>query len=286
MSLPSQKQQLNHVSSRVSLSPLENLAVGAAGGCLETSLQMPLLTYKFCVQESRALPNTLAGWFRGVGVQAGTVAPITAIQMLVNGFIGDMVLRGENRELFPLEKIGVAATAGAISAIVYNPVDLTTIQQQKLVMRPVATVQHLVRTYGVKCLFRGFSSMAARESIYTAGYLGCSQVFTQQIKKSIPFFHEKPFAASLLGACTAGTLAALLTHPIDTAKTCVQSDMLGTKFCTARKTIPRLVSEGGIQALYKGGLARTARLCGAFFIVMSLQEFALSVKQKQFNDSI
>eukprot|EP00501_MAST-03F_sp_TOSAG23-6_P001328 GSMAST32.ASY1.ANO1.1376.1 assembled CDS len=272
MSLPSQKQQLNNVSSRVSLSPLENLAVGAAGGCLETSLQMPLLTYKFCVQESRALPNTLAGWFRGVGVQAGTVAPITAIQMLVNGFIGDMVLRGENRELFPLEKIGVAATAGAISAI--------------LVMRPVATVQHLVRTYGVKCLFRGFSSMAARESIYTAGYLGCSQVFTQQIKKSIPFFHEKPFAASLLGACMAGTLAALLTHPIDTAKTCVQSDMLGTKFCTARKTIPRLVSEGGIQALYKGGLARTARLCGAFFIVMSLQEFALSVKQKQFNDSI
>jgi hypothetical protein len=69
---------------RVPLSPLENLAVGALGGALETCLQMPIITYKFCVQEGRALPRNVSGWYRGVFVQASTVAPITAIQFMVN----------------------------------------------------------------------------------------------------------------------------------------------------------------------------------------------------------
>lgn len=58
---------------RVPLSPTENLLVGAAGGCLETCLQMPVLTYKFCLQEGRAIPTTIPGFYRGVGVQAGTL---------------------------------------------------------------------------------------------------------------------------------------------------------------------------------------------------------------------
>jgi hypothetical protein len=69
---------------RVPLSPLENLSVGALGGALETCLQMPIITYKFCVQEGRALPRNVSGWYRGVSVQASTVAPITAVQFMVN----------------------------------------------------------------------------------------------------------------------------------------------------------------------------------------------------------
>jgi hypothetical protein len=36
-------------------------------------VNMPVKTYKFCAQEGRALPKSVAGWFRGVGVQAGEV---------------------------------------------------------------------------------------------------------------------------------------------------------------------------------------------------------------------
>lgn len=68
---------------RVALTPVENLSVGAFGGALETCLQMPIITYKFCVQEGRALPTNFSGWYRGVFVQASTVAPITAIQFMV-----------------------------------------------------------------------------------------------------------------------------------------------------------------------------------------------------------
>ena len=115
---------------RAQLSPVENVAVGAFGGALETCLQMPVLTFKFCTQEGRALPTSVAGWYRGVGVQAGTVAPITAIQMMVNGLFQGLALRGEKRALTDWEQIYTAAGAGATSALVYSPVDLTTISEE------------------------------------------------------------------------------------------------------------------------------------------------------------
>ena len=59
--------------------------------------------YKFVKQEGRPLPTTAKGWYRGVFVQSSTVAPITAIQMMVNGILGNIVLRGEKRELQGVE---------------------------------------------------------------------------------------------------------------------------------------------------------------------------------------
>ena len=105
--------------------------------------------YKFVKQEGRPLPTTAKGWYRGVFVQSSTVAPITAIQMMVNGILGksNEVLRGEKRELTDLETIGTACGAGIVSALVYSPVDLTTIQQQKLNMNPIDTIKHIARTH-------------------------------------------------------------------------------------------------------------------------------------------
>jgi hypothetical protein len=68
---------------RIPLSPLENLAVGAAGGALETCLQMPILTYKFCLQEGRALPTSMTGWYRGVGVQAGRFLFVCGMYVII-----------------------------------------------------------------------------------------------------------------------------------------------------------------------------------------------------------
>jgi len=263
---------------RAQLSPLENLGVGAVGGALETVIQMPLLTFKLCSQEGRALPRSLPAWYRGVGVQAGTVAPITAIQMMVNGFLGRLALRGEQRELTSVETICTAAGAGALSAFVYSPVDLTTIQQQKLSMNPMQTVQHVVKEHGAMAMGRGISAMMVREAIYTAGYLGLAPVATATLSQQVDYFKDKPFAAGVTGACFAGTLAALLTHPVDTAKTCIQADLTGVKWTSARQALPLLIKEGGIRSCYKGGAARTLRLCGAFFIVMNLREYAIDFK--------
>ena len=67
------------------LSEAENTIVGAIGGATETSLQMPILTAKICFQEGRPLPKGL-GLYRGIGIQVGSMAPVTAIQVAATGF--------------------------------------------------------------------------------------------------------------------------------------------------------------------------------------------------------
>jgi solute carrier family 25 (mitochondrial 2-oxodicarboxylate transporter), member 21 len=281
---------MTSTASRVPLSPLENLVVGAMGGALETSLQMPILTYKFCLQEGRALPTSIPGWYRGVGVQAGTVAPITAIQFCVNGMLQKAmrVVRpgtvSQNESLRPLtdgEMMATAGGAGALSALVYSPVDLLTIQQQKLDKNVLDTGRFIYQHYGGwNGLYRGLSACAIREAVYTAGYLGLAPILSAHLVQD-PRFAERPFLASVLGACLAGTTAAVLTHPVDTAKTCVQSDMSGKIWPTARAAMPKLLAQGGISSLFKGLVPRTFRLCGAFFVCMSLQNLAIGYKSEQ-----
>lgn len=262
---------------RQPLSPIENLAVGSFAGALETCLQMPILTYKFCLQEGRPLPSSPAAWYRGVAVQAGTVAPITALQFMVNGILQKAVLRGDNRKLTDGEVIGTAAGAGAISAIVYSPVDLTTIQQQKLSLNPIRTVKHVISEYGLNGLLRGFSACAVRESIYTAGYLGLSPVVTEHLNK-MESFQQNPLMANILGACIAGTTASIITHPADTVKTMVQADIVGAQFASARLAANMVVHQEGISALFRGFIPRTIRTCGAFFICTMVREYAIDLK--------
>ena len=96
-----------------------------------------------------------------------------------------------------------ALGAGAVSALLYGPVEMTTIHQQKTGLvtpltptlaltlaitldpdpdpnpnpnsnqSPLGTISHLTRTYGTACLWRGVVPTAWREAIYTAGYLPC-----------------------------------------------------------------------------------------------------------------
>lgn len=204
---------------RATLSEAENLAVGVVGGCTETLALMPVVTYKLCLQEGRAYPR-FPGMYRGVAVQAASVAPITAFQMLANGII-EKVITGGRRAPSDAEAVGCALGAGAASAVLYSPVDLATIHQQKLGLGPVATVQHLARTHGVLSLWRGVGSMALREAMYTAGYLGLAPVFTARLMKQ-PGWADSYFTAAVLGASAAGVIACAASHPVDTAKTVIQ----------------------------------------------------------------
>ena len=99
------------------------------------SRAVPLITFKICVQDSRALPRSIAGWYRGVFANAASLAPITAAQVAVNGAIERVITNGE-RGMSDAEQIGCAMAAGAVSSALYSPVDLTVIQQQKMGLGP------------------------------------------------------------------------------------------------------------------------------------------------------
>uniref|UniRef100_A0A6U2YIV5 Mitochondrial carrier protein n=1 Tax=Lotharella globosa TaxID=91324 RepID=A0A6U2YIV5_9EUKA len=271
---------------RAQLTPMENLLVGAAGGMLETTIQMPLLTLKFATQEGRPLPKRLPEWYRGLGIQAGTLAPITAFQVMVNGMI-EKAVTGGARNLTDLETIGCAMVAGGTSATLYGPVDLIMIQQQKRQLGVFDTVKYISNKFGItNGIFRGFWSTVVRESIYTGGYLGIAPVLTKTLSNSdMEMFKGKDYASGLAGSTIAGVIAAVLTHPADTSKTCMQADLEQKTYPTARAAFFDHLNNKGVTSLYKGGFARTARLCGAFFIVSTLREKVIQYKTDNMVDT-
>ena len=221
---------------------------------------------------------SLAGWFRGVTAAAAPLGPITAVQVAVNGAI-ERVVTGGDRDPTDPERVGVAMAAGAVSSLLYSPVDLVVIQQQKLGLdSPGATISAIVKEHGASGMMRGFWSCVVREAIYTAGYLGLAPIAKDYLTGNVEYFKSNDLAASIVGSSIGGTIAAVLTHPVDTSKTCAQSDIAGVKYPNARTALGMVYKDGGIGALYGGGLARTARLCGAFFIINNIREAAIDWK--------
>lgn len=274
---------------RVALSPVENMVAGAIGGALEISIQMPILTYKLCIQEGRALPTTVGGWYRGVVAQAGTVAPMTALQFVVHGLLLSTMMNGDNtREATTIETLVSAAGAGIVSATVYSPVDLITIQQQKSRhVHPIQTLRYILghcrehNKSGILGLYRGYSACAIRGSIYTTGYLGLAPILSSHLTKdsSSPFNNTK--LATAVGACTSGIFCSIISHPFDTAKTCLQSEIIGQRYRTTVQTILLRFQMGGLTSLYKGLAPRLIRNCGAFFVVNAVREQAIYFKSER-----
>ena len=83
---------------------------------------------------------------------------------------------------------------------------------------------------------------------------------------------ERYWASAVLGSCIAGVIANVLSHPVDTSKTLVQADVGGAEHRSARHAAVALFKKEGVRAFYRGGLARTIRGIGAYFIVSSLRE--------------
>ncbi len=196
----------------------------------------------------------------------------------INGLLQRaLLLRGgdESRSLTDMEIVASAAGAGAISAVLYTPVDLITIQQQKLVLKPVETARYIIEKHGYTGLFRGFSSCAIREALYSAGYLGLAPIFTYYVSRREG---SPSLAAGICGASLAGILVSTTTHPVDTCKTCVQSDMSGRTYPSALSAATVLYRQGGVSALFKGLIPRVTRICGAFFVCMTLRDIAIDYK--------
>merc|ERR1719440_2273621 len=117
------------------------------------------------------------------------------------------------------------------------------IQQQKLGKGPLEAFRWIAKTQGLNACWRGTVSCAVREAIYTGGYLGLAPVFTRRLAE-MPGREEKYLANSLIGSCGAGVLAALCTHPADTAKTCYQADIKGSEYSSGLQAFRRLYQDG------------------------------------------
>lgn len=275
-------------------------------------------------QDGRRLPLNPAVWYRGWTAGILMSVPMTVVQFgaarrlerLFETRDADVDAPGttthqkETRApmLSPAARFAAAGLAGGVSGLCVQPLDVLMTQQQKFGGSLVATARRMRemsrvrkkkndenenaalsrdegkrRRYSISPFARGVCLVVAREAFYSCGYLGAVPL----LREARP---DLPFAACAI-ACGMG--AAVLTQPLDTVKTVMQSNLtrhseLPKNEIAAtggegaaklgglgyRDTAAALVREGGVLSLWRGLAPRGARVVGATFILSLVNERA------------
>ena len=224
------------------LSPLQNATLGGIAGTIEVGPLAPsalplLLTERRCPPLSQVtilqpmlycknatqqkLPLTLDPrvLYRGIGVSIGNMVVLTGAQFPLTGMVSRAITGGEDRPLGKGEKVAAGFAGGALSGFVCAPMELIMIQQQRFGASLFSAASRIVTEKGALTLFRGLETSCGREGLFTAGYLGMGPVFAEQLQRN---YDMSAATSAFAGAAGAGMIAATLSHPLDTIKTCMQ----------------------------------------------------------------
>eukprot|EP00879_Flechtneria_rotunda_P002437 GHRR01002634.1.p1 GENE.GHRR01002634.1~~GHRR01002634.1.p1 ORF type:complete len:288 (+),score=56.02 GHRR01002634.1:321-1184(+) len=271
----------NKMNSRVT--PLEHTMIGAVGGVMEVCLMQPMVAFKNALQEGRPLPsltNPLA-LYRGLLINCGSIAPITASQFGTNRFMERLLTQRTGQELSSLGRFGCAAVAGTVSALVASPTELIIIQQQKKCTPLLQEVKHFAQTYPVYSAFRGLWPCMGRETLYAAGYLGLCPILYDKLQNN-GAFKDSPGSAMAIAGVVGGVFAASASHPFDTIKTRMQAHMYSKpEYLTWTSTAQTIYTEGGLLRFWRGLLPRMTRIIAATFILINVRATAVTYLEAQ-----
>jgi len=251
-------------SDLAKLAPLENLSVGVASGTIEVCLLQPMLYCKNAAQQGLPLTLNPAVLYRGISMSVVNMSILTGVQFPLMGAVSRAVAQGEERKLTGSEQVGAGFIAGALSGFVCAPMELIMIQQQRNGGSMFSQAGRVLGEFGVTGLFRGLACSCGREGLFTAGYLGAAPVIAEKLKND---FGIEGKIGSFLGACCAGIVAASLSHPLDTVKTCLQGDIAGERYKSMPQTFSELAKEGGVPRFLNGWSWRTGRMICAIWIM-------------------
>ena len=192
-------------------------------------------------------------------------------------------------------RVASAALAGAVSGAVINPLDVCMTQQQKFggSLRAVAT--RLARTHGASVATRAAWATMAREGAYACGYLCAAPWLRDRLDGHAVTMgggggrgaegnggHRSSSSASsswngFVAAASAGAAAGVLTQPVDTVKTLMQSNLGDGGRARAAgyvETATALVRRDGASALWRGTAPRAIRIASATFVLATVNERA------------
>jgi solute carrier family 25 carnitine/acylcarnitine transporter 20/29 len=251
-------------SDLAKLSPFENVGLGVAAGTVEVCTLQPMLYCKNAVQQG--LPFTLNPriLYRGLLMSVTNMSILTGAQFPLTGAVSRVFTRGQERKLSSAEQVGAGFLGGALSGVVCAPMELVMIQQQRNGGSLFFQAGRVLSEHGPSTLFRGLATSCGREGMFTAGCLGLAPVLAEKLHSD---FGVESKLGSFLGACCAGIVAATLSHPLDTIKTCLQGDVAQKKYKSMPETYSTLMKEGGVGRFFTGWGWRTGRMICAIFIM-------------------
>lgn len=241
----------------------ELAAAGFVTGAIEVIILQPMLYCKNATQQGLPLtldPRTL---YRGVFMSVGNMATLTMLQFPLTGAVKKAITGGAERPLSDAEKLGSAFIGGGLSGFACAPMEGIMIQQQRFGKSLLATPGLMIQEAGPLGLMRGLFMSCGRESIFTMGYLGMGPVFSGK-------FMDQGYSqvtSKLAGSICGGVIAATLSHPMDTMKTCMQGDIQRKTYGTLTQTFSTLMKNGGPSRFFSGWTWRTGRMCCAMGIM-------------------
>ena len=222
-----------------------------------------MLYCKNATQQGIPLTLNPAVLYRGIGVSVGNMVVLTGAQFPLSGAVGKTITGGADRPLSRGEKVAAGFTGGGISGFLCAPMELIMIQQQRFGTSMLGAASRIVSEKGILGLFRGLETSCGREGLFAAGYLGLGPAFADMLRTSYGMGETADFA----GAAGAGMIAATLSHPLDTIKTCMQGDMERKTYTNFFGTYRTLMDQGGTGQFFKGWSFRTVRMICAIWLI-------------------
>mmetsp|Transcript_54307 Transcript_54307/g.151178 ORF Transcript_54307/g.151178 Transcript_54307/m.151178 type:complete len:282 (+) Transcript_54307:46-891(+) len=242
---------------RLRLSDHERLVLGTATGVVEQFLVQPVLFWKNSYQQGIRLTANPTIVYRGTFASCANMAALTGIQFISTGAL--QRLAGDPSGSDAGKRWGREVTCAFLGGAVTGPVccmfELTMIQQQRFGGTFFGTIRRITNAHGPTGLFRGLLASTGREALFTAGYLGSLPATRTYLHSSEGFVMPtvSPVLAESVLTVTAGMACALISQPLDTAKTCMQGDLEGKRYGNTLATLRILRTEyGSVAALYRG----------------------------------
>ena len=253
------------------LSDFENMGLGVAAGVIEICIDQPQLYCKVCSQQqiNPFKPFALANFYRGLSISCINMGALTGLQFWLSGAIQKAITGGEDRALTPIEEMGSALLGGMISGVPCANMELIMTQQMRYGTTLLATPTKIISNSGVMGMFRGTVTSVGREGVFTLGYLGLGPALDTYCHKEQKMSKA---SAAVCGAVGGGVVASVLSHPMDTIKTCMQGDIEGVTYGSLTQTAKTVYSESGVAGFYRGVQWRTSRLICLVGIINLIKE--------------
>ena len=262
----------------------EWLAAGV-GCALADTMFNPLEILKVRAQQTSRAPSALAaesyaerGFVRGLfvpGLAATWMRGLsyTGFRIGLYPSVRDETLRVVGGDGF-VTRLCAGAFTGGVGALVFNPIDVIRVRMQShecVYRSTLGAFKEVAREEGVRRgLWRGAGACVARAMTLSGSQLATYDFSKRWLLQRGVFSEDAPplhFTSSFLSGCVAQTV----TQPVDTLKTLVMSKPSGDDRGAIAIAI-EIIKKRGVQGLYRGYWAATARQGPVMVIQMPLVE--------------
>ena len=261
------------------LSGIQNCVVGIIAGCIQCSLDHPLITAKNMVQQNLPLSLNPRILYRGTVADMFGLSSLTANQFFGTGAIKNLILehKRSGHRLTRSDILLSSLGGGLLSGIIVSPWELSMIHQQRDGGQLVRHL-HAISRQNVRLLTRGMVPSMCREGIFTCGYLGANPLLEHYV--------DGDGMAHKFGcAMVSGVAAVLLSHPFDTINTCMKGDLHSSTYRGVAHSFRHIYGHYGLRRIYAGASFRFGTVVLAFFVFNRVMEFvAPKIYHQQFED--